>query len=37
MRKNVANIRDMMTRLTGAQQENIAKLERDGYEQWMKE
>lgn len=33
----VANIRDMMTRLTGAQQENIAKLERDGYEQWMKE
>lgn len=33
----VANIRDMMTRLTGAQQENIARLQNDGYEQWMKE
>ena len=33
----VANIRDMVTILAGAKQENIAKLERDGYEQWMKE
>lgn len=33
----VANIRDMMTRLTGTQQENIAKLQNDGFEQWMKE
>lgn len=33
----VANIRDMMTTLTGAKQENIAKLQNDGYEQWMKE
>lgn len=33
----VANIRDMMTTLTGAQQENIAKLQNDGYEQWIKE
>jgi hypothetical protein len=33
----VANIRDMMTRLTGTQQENIAKLQNDGFEQWMQE
>ena len=33
----VANIRDMVTILAGTKQENIAKLERDGYEQWMKE
>lgn len=33
----VANIRDMVTILAGEKQENIAKLERDGYEQWMKE